>query len=118
MTMTYKLFRDILFFAMTSHEYKEFERDVKKIDGWDDSLVSSGILLSIWLYSANHTSRKIREFTGLSRAAFARNYGIPVRTLENWDFGKTEPISNYLDLLCFAVLNDVHSAPKKEPEAE
>lgn len=31
--------------------------------------------------------KKIREFSGLSRAEFSRKYEIPVRTLENWEAG-------------------------------
>ena len=29
--------------------------------------------------------REIREKTGMSRAEFSRAYGIPVRTLEDWE---------------------------------
>lgn len=116
--MTYKLFHDLLFYAMTSRDYNEFVDGAKKLHDWDDSLMSTGVLFSIWLYSVDHTSRKIRDFTGLSRAQFARDYGIPVRTLENWDLEKASPVPSHLDLLCFAVLNDVHSAPKKEAEPE
>ena len=31
------------------------------------------------------TVRDIRAITGLSQAAFAERYGIPRRTLENWE---------------------------------
>lgn len=32
--------------------------------------------------------KEIRESTGLSRAAFAKEFGIPYRTLEDWEAGK------------------------------
>ena len=37
------------------------------------------------------TTKEIRDLLGISRAEFSRRYGIPVRTLENWDAGKTRP---------------------------
>jgi len=33
------------------------------------------------------TSKEIRDLLGISRAEFSRKYGIPIRTLENWDSG-------------------------------
>lgn len=37
------------------------------------------------------TSTEIRELSGMSRAAFARKYGIPIRTIEDWDSGRSHP---------------------------
>ena len=36
-------------------------------------------------------TKEIRGLLGISRAEFSRRYGIPVRTLENWDAGKAQP---------------------------
>lgn len=36
------------------------------------------------------TSKEIRALLGISRAEFSRRYGIPVRTLEEWDAGRHE----------------------------
>lgn len=33
------------------------------------------------------TVREMRNYLGLSRAAFSRLYKIPIRTLENWEAG-------------------------------
>lgn len=44
-------------------------------------------------------TKEIRAILGISRAEFSRRYGIPVRTLENWDAGKTNPPEWLLDLL-------------------
>jgi len=41
----------------------------------------------------------IRKKTGLSRAEFSRRYGIPLRTLENWDAGIATPPEYVLTLL-------------------
>lgn len=44
-------------------------------------------------------SVSIRKKTGLSRAEFSRRYGIPLRTLENWDAGIATPPEYVLTLL-------------------
>ena len=36
-------------------------------------------------------AKEIRELSGLSRAAFCRQYGIPARTMEDWEAGKRIP---------------------------
>ena len=46
-----------------------------------------------------------------SRAAFAREYGIPVRTLENWESGINEPPTYVIDLLARAVVEDLTGKP-------
>lgn len=52
-------------------------------------------------------SRIIRKQSGLtSRAAFAKKYNIPLRTLENWDAGQRRPAVWELDLLARVVLDD------------
>lgn len=52
------------------------------------------------------TSKEIRELLGISRAEFSKKYGIPVRTLENWDSGKREPPEWILKLLERVVRED------------
>lgn len=42
---------------------------------------------------------KIRAILGVSRAEFSRRYGIPIRTLENWDAGIRQPPEWLLKLL-------------------
>lgn len=37
------------------------------------------------------TVKEIRESIGISRAEFSRRYRIPLRTIENWEYGKTNP---------------------------
>ena len=32
--------------------------------------------------------RELRKSTGMSRAAFAKEFGIPYRTLEDWEAGR------------------------------
>ena len=49
---------------------------------------------------------KIREKTGMSRAAFCRMYDIPIRTCENWESGVRIPPEYVVKLLRRAVEED------------
>lgn len=51
-------------------------------------------------------SREIRKILGISRAEFSRRYGIPARTLENWDNETRIPPDWVLDLLERVVRED------------
>lgn len=52
------------------------------------------------------TVKEIREKTGLTRAAFARKYGIPYRTIECWEHGNYLPSDYAVNLLKIAVENE------------
>ena len=52
------------------------------------------------------TPKEMRELLGVSRAEFSRRYGIPIRTLENWDAGINEPPEWALNLLERVVTDD------------
>lgn len=39
---------------------------------------------------AHLTVRQIREYTGLTQAAFGERFAIPRRTVQNWEYGKSE----------------------------
>ncbi len=54
-----------------------------------------------------HSFRSLRELSGLTQAAFSQRYGIPKRSIENWDSGKSTPPDYLLSLLCFAVYQDM-----------
>lgn len=49
--------------------------------------------------------KKIREFSGLSRAEFSRKYEIPVRTLENWEAG-IRKCPEYVEKLLFRCVSE------------
>lgn len=51
-------------------------------------------------------SIRIRNLLGISRAEFSRRYGIPVRTLESWDWGDREAPEWVMKLLERVVLED------------
>ena len=52
------------------------------------------------------TATEIRKLTELSRIAFCRKYGIPLRTMEDWESGKNKPADYLLALLERAVKED------------
>lgn len=35
--------------------------------------------------------KELRKSTGLSQVAFAKKYGIPLRTLQSWEIGERKP---------------------------
>lgn len=49
---------------------------------------------------------EMRNYIGVSRAEFSRRYNIPVRTLENWESGKSKCPDYVRQLLERAVLED------------
>lgn len=49
---------------------------------------------------------EIRAILGISRAEFSRRYEIPIRTIEDWDAGKSNPPDWVLKLLERVVRED------------
>lgn len=45
------------------------------------------------------TIKEIRALTCASQGKFAERYGIPVKTLQNWEIGRTKPPEYVLKLL-------------------
>lgn len=43
--------------------------------------------------------KEIREMSGLTQAAFAAKYEIPLRTLQSWEGGEREPAAYILKML-------------------
>jgi putative transcriptional regulator len=43
--------------------------------------------------------KSLRERSGLTQAAFARAYGVPVRTLQDWEHDRRKPDGAALSLL-------------------
>lgn len=66
--------------------------------GWEDWMdrydvdTAVSILKIIYkLSQAGHNITKLRTIYGSSRSEFSRTFGIPLRTLENWDNGICKP---------------------------
>lgn len=62
----------------------------------------------------NMKAKEIRELTGLSRAAFCRLYGIPLRTMENYEAGTREAPAWVLALLERVVKADTENEGGKD----
>ena len=58
--------------------------------------------------------RELLEYSGLSQAAFARKYGIPLRTLEDWLAGRRNPPSYVPQLLERVVKEDFRKGGKHD----
>lgn len=43
--------------------------------------------------------KEFRQSTGMSQSEFAAYFGLPVRTLQDWEQGRHEPPAYLLDLL-------------------
>lgn len=50
--------------------------------------------------------RKLRLKTGLSMQKFGDKYGIPMRTIQNWERGRNEPLPYLVNLLKRVVEED------------
>lgn len=51
--------------------------------------------------------QEIREKSGMSRAAFCRKYGMPIRTMEEWEAGRRVPPDYIMDWLERIVMEDL-----------
>ena len=49
------------------------------------------------------TVKEIREETGLTQAKFAERLGIPVRTLQQWEQGKSTPPDYFIRMMCYTL---------------
>lgn len=52
------------------------------------------------------TIKELRSLTGLTQGQFAQKYGIPKRTIEDWEYSKRTPPSYVLALLERVVKED------------
>lgn len=63
--------------------------------------------LSFWMKKKEENGiRNLRESTGLNRKQFCEKYGIPYRTMQDWEDGKSKPVEWAENLLIRAVKSD------------
>ena len=62
--------------------------------------------------------KELRLKTGLSAQKFGDRYGIPMRTIQNWEYEKTIPPLYVVGLLRRVVLEDIEDGVFKEKEVE
>ena len=61
------------------------------------------------------TIKEIREHTGLSQSAFARATGVPVRTLQQWEQGRSKPPA-YVESLIERVMEQGSIATQRQSD--
>ena len=44
--------------------------------------------------------KELRKELGLSQSKFAERFGIPLRTIQDWEYGKREVRSYIVDMMC------------------
>lgn len=109
--MTYNDFRSIWFSAL---DYTEEQRDLYRNErGWQTWMDEFGddtaaIICTLdCIYDMAHIGCKaVRALTGLSQRAFAESYGIPTRSIENWEARVNAAPTYTLMMMGFAVLSD------------
>ena len=56
--------------------------------------------------------KKMRKMTGLSQVKFSKKYNVPVRTLQDWEAGKSNPPPYVIELLEFKIMQDFQKENK------
>lgn len=106
-------YQDFTRLLMDATEFDDMEAYIADVGGSvppsvpDTALIP--LLTSCWAYAHKRDAATIRQLTGLSRAAFAREYKLPLRSLENWECESSNSRSAapyVLDLLAYAVISD------------
>ena len=95
---TYSRFYDKMKSHMSLEAYAAYERPREDKDGPDN-------ISALW--STVHTDvYSLRTDTKLSQVKFAARYGIPTRTLEDWEAGKSNPTPYLIKLIAYTVYMD------------
>lgn len=83
---------------LKKYEYEEFLNMVKHdLENQEKSKVSPDPL----------DFHEIRALSGLTQQAFSEKYGIPKRSIENWEGGKRNPPAYVISLLERVVKEDI-----------
>ena len=74
-------------------------------DGIADKAIAA--LQIIWDLRENYNFSSIRKASGLTQKGFSAEYGIPLRTIEDWCTGSRTPPPYLLDLLAADVITNL-----------
>lgn len=55
------------------------------IDTQKSGSISHAVLEDVWTFGSGIDFRSLRKLSGLTQAKFSEKYGIPRRTIEEWD---------------------------------
>lgn len=102
--MNYKTFKSLFDEALSYDDVDEYVLHHDWSDWMNDYQENEvGLVLQSIFKMAHSPFKEIRENHKLSRAAFARNFGIPIRTAENWEYETTGMPEWQKPLLCYAL---------------
>lgn len=62
----------------------------------EEKLIKKSECKYLWV---NNSIKELRMSTGMSQLEFANHYGIPVRTLQEWEQGRSNPPNYLVDLI-------------------
>jgi transcriptional regulator with XRE-family HTH domain len=54
--------------------------------------------------------KELREQSGMNKTQFAEYFGIPYRTIQNWEYGERECPEYLLDLMAYKLRIEKHKA--------
>ena len=109
--MTYEDFRRLI---MDASEFDSLDAYIADVGGSVPASVPDAdvirVLTDCYTYGHSRTAATIRGLTGMSKAAFARAWNVPLRTLENWESrtatNARQAPPYVLDLLAYAVITE------------
>ena len=95
--------------------FSEFVKEIefaKTFSSFDEFLLRSNCgdndAAILWqLRDCEVNPKSIRDAANLNRTVFANNYGLPLRTVENWEAKVRTPSKGHLLLLAFAVFSNL-----------
>ena len=86
--MTHKEFLRLKSMAVAFRTAEQFDLSFGAMDGEG---VDPAMMEAIFIVSRAKTVSEVMEITGLGTAAFAREFNLPLRTLEDWKAGRRTP---------------------------
>ena len=99
---------------LAASEFDTLEGYIAEVGGSMPETVPDGkvvpLLEDCYAFGIDQSIVNLRKMTGLSRAAFARKYGIKLRSLENWETSASMSARSaptyVVNLLAYAVVMD------------
>lgn len=94
--------KDLILASECENEEKYLKKKGIEVFEEDNSLHVA--LNTIWELAHDFCFARIRKISKLTQAEFSAQYGVPKRSVENWDTGVTAPPRYVLELLAADVI--------------
>lgn len=106
--MEFKIFKALYDEALEYDSYEYYVAD-RGWQSWMENYPPAETLERVWVL-ANGEFKQLRELSGLSKAEFGREYGIPINTVQNWETdenkGNARKSPSYVKMLLAYTLVD------------